>query len=83
VAAWCDLPLLPKTRRRGAQRRAFLSDPTPKHVVHFTPQHGSWLNQVELCFGVLARRLLKRGDCCSVEDFAARRLDYLDVYNTQ
>ena len=53
-----------------------------KHVVHFTPKHGSWLNQVELWFGVLARRLLKRGDLCSVNDFASRRLDYLDVYNT-
>jgi DDE superfamily endonuclease len=82
VAAWCDLPLLPKTLRRGAQRRAFLSDPTHKHVVHFTPKHGSWLNQVELWFGVLARRFLKRGDFCSIEDFAARLLDYLDVYHT-
>jgi hypothetical protein len=82
VAAWCDLPFLPKTLRRGAQRRAFLSDPTHKHVVHFTPKHGSWLNQVELWFGVLARRFLKRGDFCSVEDFEARLLDYLDVYNT-
>jgi len=53
-----------------------------KHVVHFTPKHGSWLNQVELWFGVLARRLLKRGDLCSVNDFEARLLDYLDVYNT-
>jgi len=82
VAAWCDLPLLPKTLRRGAQRRAFLSDPTHKHVGHFTPQHGSWLNQVELWFGVLARRFLKRGDFCSIEDFAARLLAYLDVYHT-
>jgi len=82
VAAWCDLPFLPKALSRGAQRRAFLSDPTPKHVVHFTPKHGSWLNQVELWFGVLARRFLKRGDFCSVDDFEARLLDYLDVYNT-
>ena len=64
------------------QRRAFLSDPTHKHVLHFTPKHGSWLNQVEWWFGVLARRFLKRGDFCSVDDFEAQLLDYLDVYNT-
>jgi len=47
VAAWCDLPFVPKGLQRGVQRRAFLSDPTHKHVLHFTPKHGSWLNQVE------------------------------------
>ena len=83
VAAWCDVPFCPKALHRGAQRRAFLSDPTHKHVVHFTPKHGSWLNQVELWFGVLARRFLKRGDFGSVEDFEARLLDYRDVYNTR
>jgi hypothetical protein len=82
VAVWCDLPFVPKTLRRGVERRAFLSDPTHRHVFHWTPKHGSWLNQVELWFGVLARRFLKRGDFCSVEDFETRLYDYLEVYNT-
>jgi len=46
VAQWCGVPFVPKALRRGAQRRAFLSDPTHQHVFHFTPKHGSWLNQV-------------------------------------
>jgi hypothetical protein len=82
VAAWCQLPFDPKALQRGVQRRAFLSDPTHQHVFHFTPKHGSWLNQVELWFGVLARRFLKRGDFCTVEDFTTRLDDYLEVYNT-
>jgi hypothetical protein len=82
VAQLCEMPYVPKALRRGVQRRAFLSDPSHKHVFHFTPTHGSWLNQVELWFGVLARRFLKRGDFCSVTDFEARLYDYLDVYNT-
>ncbi len=82
VAQWCGVPCVAKALRRGVQRRAFLSDPTPKHVFHFTPKHGSWLNQVELWFSVLARRFLKRGDFNSAQDFTTRLEDYLEVYNT-
>jgi len=82
VAAWCDLPFAPKALEHGVQRRAFLRDPTHKHVFHFTPKHGSWLNQVELWFSVLARRFLKRGDYASAHDFDMRLADYLEVYNT-
>jgi hypothetical protein len=82
VAQWCKVPLVAKDLRHGVQRRAFLSDPSHTHVFHFTPKHGSWLNQVELWFSVLARRFLKRGDFCSPHDFATRLSDYLEVYNT-
>jgi len=78
VASWCGLPWPPKALERGSQRRAFLRDPTPKHVCHCTPTHGSWLHQVELGFSVLARRFLKRGDFCSPTDFETRLADYLD-----
>lgn len=81
VAAWCALPFVPKTLERGVQRRAFLRDPTHKHVFHFTPKHGSWLNQVELWFSVLARRFLKRGDYASAQDFDTRLSEYFEVYN--
>jgi hypothetical protein len=67
--------------RTGAQRRAFLQDPAHKHVVHYTPKHGSWLNQVEIWFGVLARRLLRRGEFHSAEELARRIVEYIDYYN--
>jgi hypothetical protein len=82
VAQWCGVPFVAKALRRGAQRRAFLSDSTHKHVCHLTPKHGSWLNQVELWLSVLARRFLKRGDFASAHDFAMRLSDYLEIYNT-
>jgi transposase len=34
----------------------------PRWHVHFTPAHASWLNQVELYFSVLTRRVLRHGD---------------------
>jgi hypothetical protein len=82
VAQWCNVPCVVQTLERGVQRRAFLNDPTHTHVFHFTPTHGSWLNQVELWCSVLARRFLKRGDFSSSDDFETRLMDYLDVYNT-
>jgi hypothetical protein len=82
VAGGCKGPFVAKALRRGGQRRAFLSDPSHQPVFHFTPKHGSWLNQVELCFSVLARRFLKRGNFCSAQDFETRLCDYLEVYNT-
>ena len=62
MAELCGVPFVAAELRTGQQRRAFLTDPTHKHVFHFTPTHGSWLNQVELWFSVLTRRFLKRGD---------------------
>jgi transposase len=48
---------------------------------HDTPTHASWLNQVELCFSILARRLLKRGEFRSVEDLVARVMAFIADYN--
>jgi hypothetical protein len=73
----CDV----KALESGQQRRAFLSEPSHKHVFHFTPIHGSWLNQVELFFSVLSRRFLKRGDFASAADFEERLNRWLMSYN--
>jgi hypothetical protein len=81
IAAFSDVSFNPWELRTGRQRRAFLSDPTHKHVFHFTPKHGSWLNQVELWFSVLSRRFLRRGDFASVAEFEYRLQAFLEEYN--
>jgi hypothetical protein len=82
VAPWCEVPDVARDLRRGVQRRAFLSDPSHRHVFHFTPKHGSWLNQVELWCSVVARQFLKRGDFDAAHTFETRLTDYLEVSNT-
>ena len=81
VAQQGGIPFFPKSLKTGKQRKAFLSDPEHKHVFHFTPLHGSWLNQVELFFSVLSRRFLKRADFVSAESFEQRIGEWLKNYN--
>jgi DDE superfamily endonuclease len=68
--------------RKGKERREFLTSGCERHVVHFTPKHGSWLNQIEIWFGVLSRRVLRRGDFTSVQDLTKKILDFIAYYNT-
>jgi transposase len=67
--------------RTGEARRAFLTEPAHAHVVHFTPKHGSWMNQIEIWFSVLSRRLLRRGSFTSVADLARRMEEFIRHYN--
>jgi transposase len=81
LAALNGRPFLPRALKTGQQRKTFLTDPGYPYRFVFTPTHGSWLNQVELWFSVLARRFLRRGDFASPADFEARRRAFLDDYN--
>jgi transposase len=48
---------------------------------HYTPSHASWLNQAELFFSILARRLLKRGEFASVSELVDRIMAFIVDYN--
>ena len=48
--------------------------PDPTHRIHFVyvPKHTSWLNQIEIWFSILVRRLLRRGTFHAVDELQGR-----------
>jgi transposase len=88
VAALCGIAaeLLGKKGKSGvlksvATRKEFLTEATHRVRFVYVPKHTSWLNQVEIWFSVLARRVLRRGNFRSTEDLRQKILAYIAYYN--
>ncbi|WP_336747617.1 transposase, partial [Paenibacillus sp. y28] len=88
VARRCGLndPLGEKGKKgllaRQSSRAAFLADSSHRIRFHFTPKHCSWLNQIEIWFSILVRRLLKRSSFTSTLNLQKQVFAFIDYFNS-
>jgi len=62
-------------------REQFLTDKSHRIRFLYTPKHCSWLNQIEIWFSILVRRLLKRKSYSSVGELNASIIRFIDQFN--
>jgi transposase len=62
------------------QVKAWLKD-NPRITLHFTPTGCSWLNMVEIFFGMITRQAIRRGTFRSVKELTAAIGAFIDAYN--
>jgi transposase len=62
-------------------RQTFLTDESHRIRFVFTPIHTSWLNQIEIWFSILVRKLLKRASFSSTDELRQRILNFIDYFN--
>ena len=63
-------------------RKAFLSDLQHRIRFVYLPKHSSWLNQIEIIFGIIHRKLLRGGHFLSVADLESQLREFMTYYNT-
>jgi hypothetical protein len=65
-----------------ASRGEFLSDVNQRIRFVYLPKHSSWLNQIEIVFGIIHRKLLRGGNFTSVADLESQLREFVSYYNT-
>lgn len=79
IAKLCEveLPILKSLE----ERKQWLESPTKRIVFHFLPTHGSWLNLIEIWFGIMQGKALKDESFSSKAELKKRILDFTETWD--
>ena len=64
-----------------SSRAEFLKRSKHKIVFKYTPKHASWMNQIEIGFGIVARKVLKRGNFISLDNVINKLEKFIYYHN--
>ena len=70
-----------KELKTKPQRQEWLRKENKRIIVHFTPKHGSWLNMVEIWFGIMGQKCLRHNSFESVEELSSFLTDFIETWN--
>lgn len=79
IAELSDVAYAPLTT--GHERRQWLQSEDKRIVIHFIPFHASWLNMVEIWFGILKRKCIQYDQFFSVEQLRTAILAFMETWN--
>jgi len=79
VAKLCGAEISEKELKTKKQRVRFLESAGKKIIFHFLPTHASWLNQIEIWFSILSKKVIRRGNFSGKIDLATKITNYMDL----
>ena len=62
-------------------REEYLMMGNRRIVFHYTPKHASWMNQIEIWFGILMKKVIRRGNFVSQQDLKNKIQNFMDYFN--
>ena len=62
-------------------RQEFLSEQGHRIRFQYLPKHSSWLNQIEVIFGIVSRKVVRRGNFTSVQDLRDKLVAFIGYFN--
>ncbi len=81
VAELCSVTYPEKDLKTKKQRQEWLKSKDKRIMIHFTPKHGSWLNMIEIWFGIMGQKCLKHNSFTSVDYLSTFLHDFIQTWN--
>ena len=81
VAELCSVEYPEKNLDTKKKRQEWLKKDGKRIIIHFTPKHGSWLNMVEIWFGIMGQKCLRHNSFNTIEELAEFIHDFIQTWN--